>query len=117
MRGANAPAGLAWPGLASRPIRVLLPDGYPKSAGTEGDPVDMAERRTSNIHNKKIVHLRNAVFRKIFGLVNGRLDNQNRSGVPMREITNRRELYLRLTELRAHHQHNALIPRLRDGHP
>ncbi len=53
MRGANAPAG-----LASRPIRILLPDEvdrYPKSAGTEGDPVDLAEKRTSNFHNKKIV--------------------------------------------------------------
>ena len=36
-------------GLALRPIRYLLldeVDPYPASAGTEGDPVSLAERRT-----------------------------------------------------------------------
>ena len=43
--GANAPAG-----LASRPIRIILADEvdrYPVSAGTEGNPVDLAWRRTT----------------------------------------------------------------------
>ena len=51
LAGANAPAG-----LASMPIRVLMPDEvdrYPESAGTEGDPVDLAMRRTSTFWNKK----------------------------------------------------------------
>ncbi len=51
--GSNAPAN-----LASRPIRVLLldeVDRYPASAGTEGDPVDLAEKRTNNFWNKKII--------------------------------------------------------------
>lgn len=51
--GSNSPAD-----LASRPIRVLLldeVDRYPASAGTEGDPVDLAEKRTNNFWNKKIV--------------------------------------------------------------
>lgn len=51
--GANAPTN-----LSSRPIRVLLMDEvdrYPASAGTEGDPVDLAERRTNNFWNKKII--------------------------------------------------------------
>ena len=51
--GANAPAG-----LASRPIRILLMDEvdrFPVSAGSEGDPVSLAEKRTNNFHNKKII--------------------------------------------------------------
>ena len=51
--GANSPAG-----LASRPIRILLcdeVDRYPESAGSEGDPVDLAIKRTQNFWNRKIV--------------------------------------------------------------
>lgn len=43
--------------LASKPIRVLLCDEidrYPLSAGTEGDPVDLATQRTKTFWNKKI---------------------------------------------------------------
>ncbi len=49
--GANSPAG-----LASRPIRILLADEidrYPDSAGSEGDPLNLAEKRTSTFWNKK----------------------------------------------------------------
>jgi phage terminase large subunit GpA-like protein len=51
--GANSPAG-----LASRPIRVLLcdeVDRFPASAGTEGDPIDLAKRRTARFRNRKIL--------------------------------------------------------------
>lgn len=52
--GAISPSG-----LAMRPIRYLLldeVDRYPASAGTEGDPVSLAVRRTGEFeHNKKIV--------------------------------------------------------------
>lgn len=51
--GANSPAG-----LASRPIRVLLADEidrFPISAGTEGDPVSLAEKRTKTFYNRKHV--------------------------------------------------------------
>lgn len=51
LAGANAPAG-----LASMPIRILMPDEvdrYPDSAGTEGDPVDLAMRRTTTFWNRK----------------------------------------------------------------
>lgn len=51
--GANAPGG-----LASRPIRILLcdeVDRYPDSAGTEGDPVGLAEKRTITFWNRKKV--------------------------------------------------------------
>ena len=45
MQGANSPVG-----LATRPIRVLLADEierYPASAGVEGDPLLLAQKRTS----------------------------------------------------------------------
>ena len=51
--GANAPSG-----LASRPIRILLcdeVDRYPQSAGSEGDPVKLAEKRTTTFWNRKKV--------------------------------------------------------------
>ena len=53
MAGANSPAS-----LAARPIRVLLCDEidrYPSSAGTEGDPISLAERRTDTFHNAIII--------------------------------------------------------------
>lgn len=56
MVGANAPSG-----LAMRPIRYLLMDEvdrYPASAGTEGDPVNLAKRRTDEFFwNKKIIQV------------------------------------------------------------
>jgi len=52
--GAISPSG-----LAMRPIRYLLldeVDRYPASAGSEGDPVSLAIRRTGEFeHNKKVV--------------------------------------------------------------
>lgn len=51
--GANSPAG-----LASRPIRILLcdeVDRFPVSAGTEGDPIDLARRRTATFRNRKVL--------------------------------------------------------------
>lgn len=51
--GANAPAG-----LSARPIRIVLMDEidrYPQSAGTEGDPVMLARRRTDTFWNRKIL--------------------------------------------------------------
>lgn len=48
--GANSPSS-----LASRPIRVLVldeTDRYPPSAGSEGDPVTIAQRRTNTFHNR-----------------------------------------------------------------
>lgn len=51
--GANSAAG-----LASRPIRVVLldeVDRYPDSAGDEGDPVNLAVKRTQTFHTAKVV--------------------------------------------------------------
>jgi phage terminase large subunit GpA-like protein len=54
LAGANSPSG-----LASRPIRLLLcdeVDRYPDSAGTEGDPIQLAEKRTVTFWNRKKVY-------------------------------------------------------------
>lgn len=51
MVGANSASA-----LASRPIRILLADEvdrFPASAGTEGDPVSLAEKRTTTFSNRK----------------------------------------------------------------
>lgn len=53
LSGANSPAS-----LASRPIRILLADEvdrFPVSAGTEGDPFNLAKKRTTTFWNKKII--------------------------------------------------------------
>jgi phage terminase large subunit GpA-like protein len=53
MVGANSPSG-----LASRPIRILLcdeVDRYPTSAGSEGDPIQLAMKRTATFWNRRII--------------------------------------------------------------
>lgn len=50
MAGANSPAG-----LASRPIKILLcdeVDRFPDSAGTEGDPIDLASKRMTTFWDR-----------------------------------------------------------------
>lgn len=53
MVGANSPVG-----LAARPARVLLADEvdrYPPSAGSEGSPLPLAEKRQTTFWNRKTV--------------------------------------------------------------
>lgn len=53
--GANAPSQ-----LASRPIRILFADEidrFPDSAGTEGDPLQLAIKRTTTFWNRKIIEV------------------------------------------------------------
>lgn len=53
MIGANSPAQ-----LASRPIRIVLldeVDRYPSSSGSEGDPIELARKRSATFWNRKIV--------------------------------------------------------------
>lgn len=50
--GANSPSG-----LASRPIRIVLcdeVDRYPVSAGSEGDPVLLARKRSATFWNRRV---------------------------------------------------------------
>ena len=49
---AQSPAG-----LSSHPVRVVMfdeVDRYPRSAGTEGDPIELGETRATNFWNRKI---------------------------------------------------------------
>jgi phage terminase large subunit GpA-like protein len=51
--GANSPSS-----LASRPCRLILcdeVDRYPPSAGSEGDPVSLAKKRSTTFWNRKII--------------------------------------------------------------
>jgi phage terminase large subunit GpA-like protein len=53
MSGANSPAS-----LASRPIRIVLcdeTDRYPASAGSEGDPVKLAQKRAATFFNRLFI--------------------------------------------------------------
>ena len=53
--GANSPSG-----LRSRPIRILLADeidGYPATAGKDGDPLLLAAKRLTTFWNKKEVFI------------------------------------------------------------
>ncbi len=53
MAGANSPSS-----LASRPIRIVLldeEDRYPSSAGAEGDPGSLAQKRTTTFWNRLMV--------------------------------------------------------------
>lgn len=59
--GANAPRK-----LASRPIRYLIMDeidGFPASAGTEGDPIGLAVKRTTTFWNRKIIQVSTPTLR------------------------------------------------------
>lgn len=51
--GSNSPSS-----LASRPVRIVLcdeVDRYPPSAGSEGDPVNLAKKRATTFWNRKII--------------------------------------------------------------
>ena len=53
--GANSPAG-----LASRPIRIVITDEedrYPPSAGTEGNPSELAWKRATTFWNRKRIRV------------------------------------------------------------
>ena len=59
--GANSAAG-----LASRPIKVLLADEvdrYPESAGSEGDPLSLAQKRQTTFWDKKTVMVSTPVLK------------------------------------------------------
>jgi len=62
LAGANSPAG-----LSSRPIKIVLADEvdrFPFSAGTEGDPINLAKKRMSTFYNKKFIAASTPVIKK-----------------------------------------------------
>jgi phage terminase large subunit GpA-like protein len=61
--GANSPSS-----LASRPVRVVLldeVDRFPESAGAEGDPAALAERRTETFWNRKVIRTSTPTIRSV----------------------------------------------------
>ena len=61
--GANSPSG-----LASRPVRILLADEvdrFPSSAGSEGDPLSLARKRTTTFWNRKLVAVSTPTLKNI----------------------------------------------------
>lgn len=76
MAGANAPAS-----LASRPVRIVLcdeVDRYPVSAGTEGDPVSLARKRTANFWNRKVILTSTPTVRGLSRIENAYEDSDKR---------------------------------------
>lgn len=76
LAGANSPAS-----LASRPIRVVLADEvdrYPISAGTEGDPLSLAERRTATFWNSKRVKVSTPTVRNVSRIEKAYLQSDRR---------------------------------------
>ncbi len=66
--GANSASG-----LASRPIRILLcdeVDRYPASAGTEGSPIELAQKRTNTFWNRKIIKVSTPTIKGISKIEN-----------------------------------------------
>src|SRR6266436_223915 len=60
--GANSPSA-----LAMRPVRVVIFDEiakYPASAGAEGDPISLAEKRTTRFPNRKHVKVSSPKFER-----------------------------------------------------
>ncbi|MEQ6048488.1 phage terminase large subunit family protein [Lysinibacillus capsici] len=59
--GANSPAS-----LALRPVRIVLADEvdrFPPSAGNEGDPLSLAQKRTKTFWNSKWISVSTATVK------------------------------------------------------
>jgi len=62
LAGANSPSG-----LSSRPIKIVLADEvdrFPSSAGSEGDPINLAKKRSSTFYNKKFIAVSTPVLKQ-----------------------------------------------------
>lgn len=76
LAGSNSPTS-----LASRPIRIVLcdeVDRYPASAGTEGDPVNLAIKRTATFFNRRIVLTSTPTIKGISRIERAYLDSDQR---------------------------------------
>ena len=76
MAGANSPTA-----LAGRPIKVLLldeVDRYPDSAKSEGNPVNIVQRRSQNFHDSKFVAVSTPVIEETSKIYELFLDGDQR---------------------------------------
>lgn len=74
--GSNAPAG-----LASQPIRHLLldeVDRFEESAGTEGDPIDLAEARTIDFEGRRLIYKCSSPGLKGYSRIEKEMDLSNK---------------------------------------
>lgn len=74
--GANSPSS-----LAARPIRIVLIDELdraPASAGTEGDPAALAERRSTTFWNRKIGHFSTPTIKGLSRIEQGWAESDQR---------------------------------------
>ncbi len=79
--GANSPSS-----LASRPKRIILADEvdrFPASAGEEGDPVELAEKRATTFWNKKFIKVSTPTIKGISSIEkNFNLSDQRKYYIP-----------------------------------
>lgn len=89
--GANSASG-----LASRPIRILLcdeTDRYPPSAGTEGDPINLARKRTTTFWNRKVILASTPTVKDASRIENAfKLSDQRHFHVPCPECNHKQKL-------------------------
>jgi phage terminase large subunit GpA-like protein len=82
--GANSPSS-----LASRPIRIVLADEvdrYPPSAGTEGDPLTLAIKRTTTFWNRRVMCVSTPTIHKHSRIeLEYDMSDRRRYSVPCRE--------------------------------
>lgn len=90
--GSNAPAG-----LASQPIRYLLldeVDRFEESAGSEGDPKDLAEARTIDFEGRRLIYACSSPGLKGYSRIEKEMDlsDKRRWMVPCPECKEARDL-------------------------
>jgi phage terminase large subunit GpA-like protein len=74
--GANSPVG-----LSSRPMRVVIGDEidrWPASAGVEGDPMDLAAKRTQTFWNRKLIWVSTPTIKGISRIEKSYLESDQR---------------------------------------
>lgn len=74
--GANSPVG-----LSSRPMRIVIGDEidrWPASAGAEGDPMDLAAKRTQTFWNRKLIWVSTPTIRGVSRIEKSYLESDQR---------------------------------------
>lgn len=76
LAGANSPSS-----LATRPVRIVVCDDvdrFPVSAGSEGDPIKLATKRTTTFWNRKLVYISTPTVRGL-SKIEALFENSNMS--------------------------------------